>query len=589
MKRRDFIRRSAVAGTLVYGGRNGPFIKPDAAYAAQSTVEGRPLVALAGSNDSGLKSPAPLDAELTVDQVREIVWLALDRDTSPRNLRRIVNSRSWVVLKPNLVTCPVQTYDFLADDLEHWWLTTDIRVVYAVAEYLLDKVGPRRVTIAEGPPWYTSGGTRKQETFVDGWHCEWSGFGGLSYAGIIDDLNSRSTSTTFDIVDLNEDEPVYVTDFDPHETGMNAWQDVAPGDPDGTSDKEWTKRRGIYLPRTILENDVLISIPVLKTHSSAGVTLHIKNFVGAIHSESYGKGNAKTPIHQGSQLGLVRGIADLAALIQPDYGVAEGFWATEQQHHGQNGVGLRHNVVVAGGDVVAAEAISMMVMGYHPLDSDMLRMCHMKRLGEWHPGRINIAGPAVRDLSRKFIRAADTFTSRGVRKWLVAGPLKSSLDKEEIKALAPREGKTGDMEWNLLDGDKIVDAGRNVSRPYKLNDCIFFGVPGTKGERKGRKYFLATRMYTERRDLCGQLLVGVRGGTFRLFVNGIEKVYPTEVTPYNPTPTPFHNFRKGENIILLEIEKQNDRDEKVTFAASICDLDGDRLPGIVFDPDNEIV
>lgn len=589
MKRRDFIRHSAVTGTLLYGGKAGDIVTLPTAHAAQHTTGGDAVVSLAGSNDPGLKNPAPLDMELTTDQVRDIVWLALDRDTSPRNLRRIVNSRSWVVLKPNLVTCPVQTYDFLADDLEHWWLTTDIRVVYAVAVYLLEKVGPRRVTIAEGPPWYTSGGKRKPEQFVDGWHCEWSGFGGLSYAGIVDDLNSRSTSTTFDIVDLNEDEPVYITDFDPKKSGIGALQDVAPGDPDGTSDKDWTKRRGMYFPRTIIENDVLISIPVLKTHSSAGVTLHIKNFVGAIHSESYGKGNAKTPIHQGSQLGLARGIADLAALIQPDYGVAEGFWATEQQHHGQNGVGLRHNVVVAGGDVVATEAISMMVMGYHPLDSDMLRMCHMKGLGEWHPNRIDIAGPPIKNLARNFIRAADTFTSRGVRKWLVTGPQKSTLDKDAIKALKPREGTAGDMEWTLLDGDKVVDSRKNVSRPYKLNDCVYFGIPGSKGERKGRKFYLATHMYTDRKDLCGQVLVGVRGGTFRLFVNGIEKEYITEVAPYNPTPSPFHNFQKGENTIVIEIEKQNDRDEEITFAASVCDLDGDRLHDIVFDPDNDAV
>jgi len=588
MKRREFLRRSAAAGTLAAGPRLSGILAGDAAEASNDAGDDSfPVVGIAGSNDPWLTTPAPLDARLTTEQVREVVWLALDRDTSQRSLPAIVGKNSWVVIKPNLVTCPVTMHDFHADGVEHWWLVTDLRVVKALAEYLIERIGPRRITIAEGPPWHTSGGKLKKEKFVDGWHCKWREFGDLSYADVVAELDGRN-GTSVDIVDLNEDDPVYVENFDPHGTGIGAFQDVRPKDPDGTSDREWTKRRGIYYPKTVVDCDILISVPVLKTHSSAGVTLCVKNLVGCIHSQVYGDGNSKKKIHQGSQLGLVRGIADLGCSLKIDYAVAEGFWATVQQHHGQNGVGIRHNVVVAGGDVVATEAVAMMVMGFHPLDSDLLRMLRMKKIGEWHPERIRIAGPPVKKLRRNFVRAANTYFARGIRKWLMLGPVKSAVENPGELEPVP-EGTVGGKRWELLDGDAVIDAGINVPEPFRLSECLLYGLPGSGKTRKGSYFYLALRVTTARKDLCGQFLLGLRGGDARVFFNGREIAYSHEPFPYDPTPTPFLKFREGENLIVLEIRKTNGRKEEVKFAANLCDLDGDRLADVSLEPDNEVL
>ncbi len=573
MKRRTFIHRSAAAGTALAGYAGSGRIRRRAEAAVMTD---RALVGIAGSNDPALTRPVPLDTLVDTEQVRETVWLALDRDISPRSLPNIVNRDSWVVVKPNLVTCPVTMNDFHADGLEHWWLVTDLRVVKAVVEYLIVRVGPKRISIAEGPPWYSSGGKLKPESFVDGWHCEWKEFGGMSYAQVVDDLNASQDATTVDIIDLNEDEPVYVTDFDPRGSGIGALQDVRPGDPDGSSDEEWTRRRGIWYPRTIMDCDVLVSVPVLKTHSSAGVTLAMKNLVGCIHSQKYGKGNSKAPIHQGSQLGLVRGIADLGASIDPDYAVAEGFWATVQQHHGQNGVGIHHNVVVAGGDVVAADAVAMMVMGYHPRDYDLLRLLTIKKIGQWHPGLIDIAGPDVKSLRRNFTRAANTFFARGLRQWAVLGPRRREV--EDPKSLNPfANGGALPDDWTYLDGDALIDAKVNSNPPFRLQDCLLYALPESEGTRKNSRWYLAYKANTERRDLCGQLLVGLKGGSLRAFFNGAGIDYPEEPYSYDPSPIPFLKFREGQNLLVLEVTKQNGRGEPVEFAANLCDLDGDRL------------
>ena len=81
----------------------------------------------------------------------------------------------------------------------------------------------------------------------------------------------------------------------------------------------------------------------------------------------------------------------------------------------------------------------------------------------------------------------------------------------------------------------------------------------------------------------GQLLVGMRGGRFRVFFMGRERKYNTEPFRYDPTPSLFVTIDKGENILILEVEKLNDRNEEIKIAANICDFDGDKLEDITFD------
>jgi len=56
-----------------------------------------PVVGIADSNDPSLTRPELLDAKLDTEQVREVVWLALDRDTSPRSLPHIVDKDSLLL------------------------------------------------------------------------------------------------------------------------------------------------------------------------------------------------------------------------------------------------------------------------------------------------------------------------------------------------------------------------------------------------------------------------------------------------------------------------------------------------------------
>ncbi|MFC1542182.1 DUF362 domain-containing protein, partial [Candidatus Latescibacterota bacterium] len=556
----------------------------------------KPLVTIAASNESELRNPAPLDVEISYEQVRDIVWLALNRDTSPRSLLNIVKKDSWVVIKTNIVRIVWLSQEGyygrpgLAPDFEReedaLALVTDLRVIKAVAEYLIEKIAPRRITIAEGPAeWYNSEGKIKPGNYVDGWHYEFEGFDNLSYTKIVDQLNGKNNSIV-DIVDLNEDEGVYVTDFDPNNTGIGALQFTPPGDSDGTSDKEPSRRKGVFMPRTVLEKDILITVPVLKTHGSVGTTLYMKNFIGCVHSTSYDPiVTHKGVFHKGSDLNLVRGIVDLTCAINPDYNVGEGFWAVMNHHSGQMGVGINHNIVVAGADIVATEAVANMTMGFNPLDFDILRWAHMKKLGEWLPDRIDIAGPSVNSVKVNYARASNKYVARGIRKWQMLGPVRRPL--ENVGKLNPNMGdKLDDLEWKLLDGDEIIDNEPLVSRgSYK--ECLLYPIPGSDDARTDSVFYLALKVHGMRMSLVGRLLVGIEGGTFTTYLNGRRRNYNENPFPYDPTPSSFITLLKGENTLIVEVKKTNGRNEPVKIACNICDLDGDRLEGITFEPAGE--
>ncbi len=125
------------------------------------------------------------------------------------------------------------------------------------------------------------------------------------------------------------------------------------------------------------------------------------------------------------------------------------------------------------------------------------------------------------------------------------------------------------------------------NRIMKYKDALLYTIPGSKGARKNSLFYLTVKIDGKRAGLVGQLLVGLQGGNFRAFINGNEKSYNKNPLRYDPTPTSFTILMEGENILVLEVKKTNKKKEDVKIAVNICDLDGDRLNDISFDPESK--
>jgi uncharacterized protein (DUF362 family) len=121
-----------------------------------------------------------------------------------------------------------------------------------------------------------------------------------------------------------------------------------------------SRLRELYFPNTLLRADFVVSMPKLKTHHWAGVTLSLKNMFGTVPSGCYGW--PKNVLHWA---GIDRSILDINAAVRPDFAIVDGIVGMEGNGPIQ-GAPKRANVLIFGDDPVAVDATSCRIMGLRP-------------------------------------------------------------------------------------------------------------------------------------------------------------------------------------------------------------------------------
>jgi uncharacterized protein (DUF362 family) len=116
----------------------------------------------------------------------------------------------------------------------------------------------------------------------------------------------------------------------------------------------------LYLPKTALGVDFLVSMPKLKTHHWAGVTLSLKNMFGIVPGSCYGW--PKNVLHWA---GIDRAILDINAVARPDFAIVDGIVGMEGNGPIQ-GTPKDGKVLIFGSDPVAVDATCCRVMGLMP-------------------------------------------------------------------------------------------------------------------------------------------------------------------------------------------------------------------------------
>jgi uncharacterized protein (DUF362 family) len=121
-----------------------------------------------------------------------------------------------------------------------------------------------------------------------------------------------------------------------------------------------SRLKELYLPKTALGVDFLVSMPKLKTHHWAGVTLSLKNMFGIVPGSCYGW--PKNVLHWA---GIDRAILDITAAVRPDFAIVDGIWGMEGNGPIQ-GTPKSCGVLILGDDPVAVDATCCRVMGLRP-------------------------------------------------------------------------------------------------------------------------------------------------------------------------------------------------------------------------------
>jgi uncharacterized protein (DUF362 family) len=259
-----------------------------------------------------------------------------------------------VLLKPNLVE----------PSREAPHINTHPAVVRAAAEVFL-RWDAREVVVAEG-----QGHCRDM-----GWVLDESGM-----APVLDEAG-------LPFVDLNHDEVYSVPNR-----------------------LRYTRLRELHLPATLRRADLIVSMPKLKTHHWAGVTLSMKNLFGVMPGICYGW--PKNVLHH---QGIPQSILDINAAVAPHLAIVDGIVGMEGDGPIM-GTPRRLGALILGTNLPAVDATAARLMGIDPSRIDYLAAAS-GRLGPIAERHIRQRGEAIAPLAQRFTMLDHPSLSRLQGSW----------------------------------------------------------------------------------------------------------------------------------------------------------------------------
>ena len=161
-----------------------------------------------------------------------------------------------------------------------------------------------------------------------------------------------------------------------------------------------TGLKDLFIPRTVLTSDFIVSMPKLKTHHWAGVTLSLKNMLGVLPGIKYGW--PKNRLHT---IGLHEAIVDVGYTVRPDFAIIDGVYGIEG-----NGPLFGDNkftgVLVMSDDFLAADTVACRIMGVNPGKVEYLKLATRTLAGSvpklGNAEDIEVAGAAVASVRQDF-------------------------------------------------------------------------------------------------------------------------------------------------------------------------------------------
>lgn len=278
--------------------------------------------------------------------VREAVELA-------GGLKAFVTSKSRVLIKPNLVS----------PEPSGSGVVTDCRVTEAVSKLVLE-CNPASVVIGEGSAYlydYTTlSDAQRGLNTMDAFKA----------SGTLDVAERLG----IEVVDLNRDAAVDVTV--PRPLVVDRFK----------------------IAKTVVESDVIINVPVMKSHSRTIISVSYKNLKGVLPLAE------KKKTHR---LGLEQAIVDLNRIVKSSFTVVDALTCRV----GRDRL-AKMNVIVAGRDGVAVDAVCTKIMGFDIKKIRTITLAAEQGLGVGDVNDIEIRGATIESVMRQFEDPRNARTTR---------------------------------------------------------------------------------------------------------------------------------------------------------------------------------
>ncbi len=252
-----------------------------------------------------------------------------------------------VVIKPNMV-------EFRADKPIH----TNPNVLRWTIQ-LLKELGAKEIIVAEGP------GHMRDTEFL------------LESMGVGEVCKEEGVR----FVDLNLDDLVKVDNAN----GFNGLKKM-------------------YLPKTIMQAEQVISLPKLKMHHWVGVTCSMKNLFGCVPGRKYGW--PKNLIHI---KGIPATIIDLQHMIKPSFAIVDAVVAMEGDGP-INGTAIETGFIAMSDDLCALDATCIRITSL-PVEELSYMILAGKTVGNVDSSMIDVIGGSIEQFKKPF-KQPITFTNK---------------------------------------------------------------------------------------------------------------------------------------------------------------------------------
>jgi uncharacterized protein (DUF362 family) len=173
----------------------------------------------------------------------------------------------------------------------------------------------------------------------------------------------------------------------------------------------------ILVSSLVVDADRIISVPVMKTHSIAQLTLSLKNFIGVTSLQQYGTEGPTPPdgepmiwrmdsFDHSSPEAIAAIYLDIVEAIKPDLAIIDSSIGIEGNGPSTSIGGITVDMkdrlgswlLLASTDLVAADATAARVMNHNPADIKQLVMASERGLGEMQDDAIESVGEKAEDL-----------------------------------------------------------------------------------------------------------------------------------------------------------------------------------------------
>ncbi len=155
-----------------------------------------------------------------------------------------------------------------------------------------------------------------------------------------------------------------------------------------------SRLKELYLPNTIFDCDLLVSLPKMKTHHWAGATLSMKNLFGVVPGSVYGW--PKNVLHWA---GIDESIVDIQRLFPRQFAIVDGIEAME----GNGpilGTAKHMGLLVAGDHPPSVDATCCRIMGINPAKVRYLTLTN-EQTG-WHWNNVAQSGENIAAVRSSF-------------------------------------------------------------------------------------------------------------------------------------------------------------------------------------------